>query len=215
LTAKAKTDSGTTDASAPVKIILDQAKPELTITSPANNSKTNRESVTVTGTVADANLDWVKVNGQKAKIDAGKYSYRLLLDEGINVINVQAQDKAGNKIKKSVSIDVKYTAPAISNLLPATDKQIKSGESVKIEFDSEPGLDASFVIHMPLTNAGGVNNATELPMKETSAGHYVGYYTATSNMKAAGAVIEVIASDDYGNVTTQRAAGKLYINTKK
>jgi bacillopeptidase F len=52
-------------------------------------------------------------------------------------------------------------------------------------------------------------------MRETSAGHYEGYYTATSNVKAPGAVVEVIAKDDYGNETHERAAGKLYINAKK
>lgn len=215
LTAKAITASGSTDASEPVTIILDQDKPELAITAPANNSKTNRESVTVTGTVADANLDWVKVNGQKAKVTDGKFSYRLLLDEGINTITVLAQDKASNKTKKTVSIDVKYTAPTISSLLPTTDKILKSGESVKVEFDSEPGLDAEFSILLPLTNEGGLANAIELPMKETSPGHYVGYYTATTNVKAPGAAIEAKISDDYGNVTTKRATGKLYINAKK
>ena len=32
-------------------------KPELTIDSPKNGEKTNRETVTVEGTIADANLD--------------------------------------------------------------------------------------------------------------------------------------------------------------
>jgi len=178
--------------------------------------KTNREAVTVTGTVNETNLDWVKVNGQKAQVDEeGNYSHRMLLNEGENVIKVVALDKAGNRHAKSVTVFAKFEAPVIENLMPATDKELKSGESVKIEFDSEPGLDAVFVIHMPLTNAGSPANATELPMRETSEGHYEGYYTATSNMKAAGAVVEVIASDDYGNETHERATGKLYINTKK
>jgi bacillopeptidase F len=60
-----------------------------------------------------------------------------------------------------------------------------------------------------------LTNVNELPMMETSEGHYVGYYTATSNVKAPGAVIEVKVSDDYGNVTTKKAEGKLYINSKK
>lgn len=66
---------------------------------------------------------------------------------------------------------------------------IKSGESVKIEFNSAENLDATFVIHMLLTNAN-VQNATELPLSETSPGNYEGYYTATSNMKAEGVSIE-------------------------
>ena len=68
LTAKAKTDVGSTDPSEPVTIIFDQDKPELAITSPADGSKTNKETVTVTGTIADENLDWVKVNGQTATV---------------------------------------------------------------------------------------------------------------------------------------------------
>jgi bacillopeptidase F len=67
---------------------------------------------------------------------------------------------------------------------------------------------------MPLTNAS-FQNATELPLRETSPGHYEGYYTATSNMKADGARIEVIARDDFGNETRAIAEGKLFINGKK
>ncbi|MFJ7859160.1 S8 family serine peptidase [Peribacillus sp. NPDC097206] len=215
LTAKARTSQGTTEASAPVTVILDTKKPTLAITSPTDGSKVNRETVTVKGTISDENLDSVKVNGKKAEVKDNTFSYRLLLDEGINKIKVVALDKAGNSVTKTISIDVKFTAPEISGLVPNQDKVLKNGESVKIEFDSEPGLSADFSILMPLTNAGGVANATELPMKETSSGHYVGYYTATTNVKAPGAVVEVKAQDSYGNVTTQRATGKLWINAQK
>lgn len=216
LTAKASTEQGQTGASEPVTIILDQEKPELSITSPADKSKTNKETVTVKGTVSDDNLDWVKVNGKKADVKDGAFSHRILLEQGENVIKVVAQDKAGNKTTKKVTIEAKYGDLEISNVLPGEDKELKSGESVKIEFDSEPGLDATFVLHMPLTNARSMtSNATELPMRETSEGHYEGYYTATSNVKAPGAVVEVKVEDDFGNVETKRAEGKLYINAKK
>ncbi|KZE68815.1 peptidase S8 [Fictibacillus phosphorivorans] len=216
LTAKAVTEQGSTDESAPVTITLDQSNPKLSIATPVDGTKTNREAVTVTGNVEETNLDWVKVNGQSAKVDAnGNYTHRLLLDEGENSITVEAQDKAGNGDSKTIKVYAKFEAPVIENLKPDTDKELKKGQSVKIEFDSEPGLDTVFIIHMPLTNTGNLVNATELPMRETSAGHYEGYYTATSNVKAPGAVVEVIASDDYGNKTTERAAGKLYINEKK
>ncbi|BCB04663.1 S8 family serine peptidase [Bacillus sp. KH172YL63] len=215
LTAKAATEQGMTGPSDAITIMLDQVKPELSITSPEHDMKTNREAITVEGTVMDENLAWVKVNGEKASVSDGEFSHRILLDEGENVIQVVAKDKAGNKKKKRVTVYAKFGDIEIENLLPGEDKELKKGESVKIEFDSEPGLDATFVIHMPLTNAGQVTNATELPMMETSQGHYTGYYTATSNVKAPGAVIEVKVKDEYGNVTTKQAAGKLYINTKK
>jgi bacillopeptidase F len=216
LTAKAATEQGMTGPSDEVTVMLDQVKPELVITSPEDDMKTNREAITVKGTITDENLAWVMVNGEKATVKDGEFSHRILLNEGENVIQVVAKDKAGNKKKQKVTVFAKFGDIAIENLLPAEDKELKKGESVKIEFDSEPGLDATFVIQMPLTNARSqVTNANELPMMETSEGHYEGYYTATSNVKAPGAVIEVKISDDYGNVSTQRAEGKLYLNTKK
>ncbi|WP_425481990.1 S8 family serine peptidase [Cytobacillus depressus] len=216
LTAKVTTALGSTDASSPVKIIFDKTNPELSIIAPVDKSKTNKETVTVEGTVADENLDSVKVNGQNANITGGKYSLRILLNEGENLITVIAQDKAGNITEKSITVNAKYTAPVIENLLPTEDKELKKGESVKIEFDSEPGLKATFAIRMPLTNTGGqLADANSLPMMETSPGHYVGYYTATSNVKAPGAEIEVQVTDGYGNESRKIAAGKLYINEKK
>lgn len=68
---------------------------------------------------------------------------------------------------------------------------------------------------MPLTNLNSVQNATELPLMEVSPGYYVGYYTATKDMVADGAVIEVKAVDSFGNETRELANGKLFINVKK
>ncbi|GAA0492954.1 bacillopeptidase F [Salinibacillus aidingensis] len=214
LKAVSKLDGAVTGESEEVSVTLDTTSPELTIDSPEDESKSNRETVTVEGTVNDANLDWVKVNGSEANIsDDGTYSKRVLLDNGENEIEVVAQDLAGNQTTETITLDVDFTAPEISNLLPEEDHELKAGESVRIEFDSETDLDATFVIHMPLTNARNqVSNATELPMMEMSDGHYVGYWTATSNLKAEGAVIEVKAVDDHGNETRKKADGKLYIN---
>ncbi|GHI01253.1 S8 family serine peptidase [Neobacillus kokaensis] len=217
LIAKASTSQGMTDASAPVTITFDAEAPELTIDSPADGSKLNTETITVKGKVNDDYLQSVMVNGTKAKVENGTYSARIMLDEGISQIKVVAKDEAGNTTDKTIKVDVKFTAPHIEHLKPAEDKELKKGESVKIEFTSEPGLKASFSIHMPLTktNTGRLTNATELPMMEVSPGSYVGYYTATKDMKAAGAVIEVKAVDSYGNESRKTADGKLYINEKK
>src|SRR5699024_6332471 len=101
----------------------------------------------------------------------------------------------------------------IENLTPAEDKDLKAGESVKIEFDSEAGLDAVFSIKMPLTNVSSqLANAVELPVMETSDGHYVGYWTAPSHVEADGAVIEVKVIDSHGNEARAEAEGKLKIN---
>ncbi|KMM57066.1 peptidase S8 [Bacillus glycinifermentans] len=215
ITAKASAASGTTDASSPVRIILDQTKPRLSIDSPEDGSKLNKETVTVKGTVSDDNLDSVKVNGKKATVENGQYSARILLDNGKNEIKVTAADTAGNKTTKKRTIDVNFEAPNIANLKPDEDRQLKTGETVKIEFESSADLDAVFVIRMPLTNVKtAAQNVTELPLREVSKGKYEGYWTATSASKAKGAEIEVIVRDDYGNEARKTAKGKLYINEK-
>ncbi|EPD53126.1 hypothetical protein HMPREF1210_00857 [Paenisporosarcina sp. HGH0030] len=214
-TATSSLDGKVTGESAPVSVILDTVKPNLTIDSPKNGDKTNRETVTVEGSVADANLDWVKVNGQIAAVVNGKYSKRILLDTGANEITVVARDKANNSMSKTVTVHAKYVSPDITNLKPDQDLNLKTGKTVKIEFDSEPGLKSTFVIHMPLTNMGGqLQNATELPMTEQANGHYVGYYTVPKGTVANGAVIEVKAVDSFNNETRQTAKGKLYLNIK-
>lgn len=214
ITAVASVESGDSDPSDPITVILDTEQPELTIESPSDGDKVNTETITVTGSVHDSNLDTVTVNGEEADVNEdGSFSKRIILDNGLNEINVIAKDLAGNETEESMTIDVKYTAPVIENLQPEEDLSLNAGESVKIEFTSEPGLDATFIIRMPLTNT--VANANELPMRETSEGNYVGYWTATSNVEAEGAEIEVIAKDDYGNETREVAEGKLNINIEE
>ncbi|MGG0525983.1 S8 family serine peptidase [Bacillus pumilus] len=214
-TAATVTDKGATKRSKPVKVIIDQTAPVLTIDTPKKGEKTNKESLTVEGKVTDDHLDQVTVNGKKATIKGGKYSARILLENGKNTIKVTAKDAAGNKTTKKINIDVQYEAPEISKLTPAENVYLASGESVKISFHSREKLDATFVIHMPLTNVRSkLQNTTELPLREVSSGTYEGYWTATSTAKAKGAVIEVIVRDDYGNITRQKASGTLNINEK-
>ncbi|MGN7329102.1 S8 family serine peptidase [Bacillus pumilus] len=214
-TAATVTDQGATKRSTPVKVIIDQTAPALTIDTPKKGEKTNKESLTVEGKATDDHLDQVTVNGKKATIKDGTYSARILLENGKNTIKVIAKDAAGNKTTKKINIDVQYEAPEISELTPAENVHLASGESVKISFHSREKLDATFVIHMPLTNARSkLQNTTELPLREVSSGTYEGYWTATSTAKAKGAVIEVIVRDDYGNVTRQKASGTLNINEK-
>lgn len=75
LTAISSSNQGSTDPSEPVKITLDQAKPELTITKPADGFKTNQTAVTIEGKVTDLHLSEVTINGQKVNVtEDGSYS---------------------------------------------------------------------------------------------------------------------------------------------
>jgi bacillopeptidase F len=198
--------------SEPIAVMLDTEAPDLTIDSPSDGEKTNRETVTVEGMVSDDHLGSVEVNGLRANVsDNGTYSKRILLDEGEQTIEVEATDLAGNTNTKTITMDVKYTSPEIENLIPTEDEELATGDSVKISFDSEAGLNATFKVLMPLTSFG-LSNAIELPMMEIGNGHYVGYWTVPSNIKANGAIIEVEAADAYGNEIREHAEGRLYIN---
>ncbi|GAA0450792.1 S8 family serine peptidase [Alkalibacillus silvisoli] len=193
-----------------VAVTLDTEAPHLTIDNLEDGDKLNTETVTVEGEVTDENLDTVTVNGNESSVEDGAYSERIMLDEGENQIEVHATDKAGNESTESITVEVDFTAPEIENVTPTEDKTVEAGQTVMITFDSEPGLDATFRMHMPLTNT---QNATELPMQETEEGHYVGYWTAPQGLEAEGAVVEVIAVDDFGNESRAEAEGKVTIVT--
>jgi bacillopeptidase F len=197
----------------PVTVTLDTAAPDLAVDNPEDGEQTNRETATVEGTVSDDHLDTVTVNGQETDVTDGEFSQRILLNEGENVIEVEATDLAGNVATETITVYADYTAPEIFNLTPDEDVELETGQSVMIEFESEPELRTSFIVHMPLTDFGmSPMNATELPMMETTPGNYVGYYTVPQNTYADGAVIEVKAVDDFRNETRQQAEGRLFIN---
>ncbi|MFG6150604.1 S8 family serine peptidase [Halobacillus sp. B23F22_1] len=214
LTAVTVTENGNTDPSVPVIVTLDQTEPQLSVTSPENGDKINREVITVEGTVNEENLDQVTVNGEEANVEEdGAFTNRLIIDEGENILEVEALDKAGNSVIEEITIEADYTAPELTDIKPDEDLSLQAGESVKIEFDSDDGLDATFYIKMPLTNFSTQSDqATELPMRETEEGHYEGYWTATSNLEAEGAEVVVKAEDQFGNVSEETADGKLDIN---
>ncbi|MCS1350640.1 S8 family serine peptidase [Mechercharimyces sp. CAU 1602] len=227
LSAKSSTDAGMTEPSPEVTIIVDKKRPALTIEAPSDGEKTNKEVVTVRGNASDnEGLQWLKINNKKVTVqEDGSFSKRILLDEGENTIKVVARDKAGNKKQKRIKVYAKFSEPVIENLQPAEDKHLSAGQTLIVQFESEPGLKADFVIQAPLINpmltkrAPGVmmmpDLPTSFPIMETSPGHYVGYWTATSNLIAAGARVEVSAEDAFGNETEALADGKLYINTEQ
>ncbi|MFA1822497.1 S8 family serine peptidase [Virgibacillus oceani] len=200
------------DESDPVTVTLDTEAPDLTITSPEDGEKADRE-IAVEGTVSDEHLDAVTVNGEETEVTDGAFSHQILLYEGENVIEIVATDLAGNTTTETITVYVDDTPPEIFNLKPDEDKELETGQSVMIEFESEPGLQAKFIVHMPLTDPiMQTETALELPMMEISEGKYVGYWTVPRSAYANGAAIEVIATDSFGNEARKRAEGRLFIN---
>lgn len=207
LTATAEVADGQTRPSAPVNVILDRVAPELTVTAPEDDSVTNRDAVTVTGTVTDDYLADVKVNGQAATVADGAFSHRLLLNEGANLISIVAADTAGNTTTVERHVTVNTAGPELSAVEPAADVTLAEGESLTISFDSAPGLTAGYQIVL----TGNGTSGTPPNMQETQPGHYEGTYTAPTGTSFTGATIQVWARDSAGNVGEAEAAGHLTV----
>ncbi len=75
--------------------------PELTITAPIDGNKTDKEEVTVSGSVSE-NVT-VKVNGLPTIVNStGQFNRVVQLTEGENTITINATDLAGNSIEKQI-----------------------------------------------------------------------------------------------------------------
>src|SRR5690606_9868577 len=96
ITATAEIEAGATDPSEPLLVIKDTVAPVVEITSPVDNLVTNKEVVTVEGSVRDDYLATVQVNGEAIEFAPdGTFSTRIIVEEGANLITVEAVDFAG------------------------------------------------------------------------------------------------------------------------
>src|SRR5690625_1280930 len=199
-----------------VSVTRDTESPTLSIESPQDGETIDSEVVMVEGTVQDEHLDRVEVNGQEARVDENdRYSKEIILATGEQTIEVVARDLAGNVTEEAIVVFVEQSEDAfeIENVTPYEDVFIETGESVKITFDSAPGLRATFMINMPLLDGiRQVSLPTELPMMEMSDGHYVGYWTAPLTKTSSEASIQVKGMDTSGNEVIKDAEGRVFIN---
>jgi len=104
-------------------VVLDRTAPALTISSPADNSKTAEAFATVAGTVDETAPVRIRLgeSTQSASMNGTAFSAPVTLNPGINTIEVTATDLAGNKSsqKRSVLFDDQKPSLAISE--PAQD----------------------------------------------------------------------------------------------
>ncbi|MBI3599251.1 MAG: Ig-like domain-containing protein, partial [Nitrospinae bacterium] len=95
----------------------DGTPPDVTITSPANNTYLNTPSITVTGNTSDS-ISWVdsvKVNETTAQLQGNSYTAsNINLTEGVNTITVAATDTAGNIGSASVTVILDTIPPQIT-----------------------------------------------------------------------------------------------------
>lgn len=106
----AKDNDGNAAAQKTVTFVIDTVAPTLTVSSPSDNSITNKASCTVSGVTNDATSSpvTVTVNGKSVTVGTdGAFSTTITLTEGENTITVVATDAAGKAttVTRNVTLD--------------------------------------------------------------------------------------------------------------
>jgi len=217
--------AGTTEPSPPILVTLDTGMPNLTLSSPIDGTSSSNRIITVSGTVSDTNLDTLTVNGTAIAVGSGgAFTTEVIGQDGSNTIAVTARDKAGNATTLTRTVTIDSTAPALSNMQPASARNLATGDVLIVAFDSEPGLaTAAFRINVGGASGAGAPSATagrgqpqslepgETAMREVRPGHYEGTWTVPAGMSADAATVQFRAVDAVGNVTRASAPGTLRI----
>lgn len=104
--AQAEKDNKKSDFSDSFNVVFDDAAPSITLNSPSDGQTFSKDQniVNVAGTI-DPQVR-VTVNGFWAIVDdKNNFSYKLLLQNGENIIKIEAVDEAGNKTVKEVKVN--------------------------------------------------------------------------------------------------------------
>src|SRR5690606_15238523 len=189
---------------------------QLTLSEPEDGLVTNRDAVQVSGTVSDpAGVAALTVNGQPVPVDGdGRFTARIPLDEGENVITVTARSISGVETTVQRTVTADWTAPVLADLEPAGDVTLEWGGSLVLRFRSEPGLEASYQV--VLEGQAGSWEAGDLalpgmPMEEVEPGVYRAEFTAPGGARFSGAAVRFYARDEAGNVVLVTAPGRITV----
>jgi RHS repeat-associated protein len=98
---------------ASVTVERDTTAPVVNIASPATGSRLGDPRVAVRGTVTDAHLEGVRVNGVAATMTGDLFEAVLTLPEGETAITAEARDRLGNVGRASATLTVDLRAPQV------------------------------------------------------------------------------------------------------
>lgn len=88
--------------------------PTIEIFSPAENTETTENVITVKGKAQ--NVSFISLNEKPIFVDKeGKFSEKLLLSPGSNIIEIKAKDRFKKEILKTIKIYYKQSTTTISN----------------------------------------------------------------------------------------------------
>jgi hypothetical protein len=110
----------------------DTAKPNITMTAPAQNALTDNTSTTVSGSVDDRTATTVTVNGTNALVNAGgAFSISTPLgSEGPNTLIITATDANGNRTDSTRTVIRDTQAPSFDVWHPTPDEVTQASSAV-------------------------------------------------------------------------------------
>ncbi|RII24931.1 MAG: hypothetical protein CXR31_15775, partial [Geobacter sp.] len=159
-------------------VYFDATLPVITVTAPADNAATSKETITISGTIDKAAT--VTVNGVAATTTDNSWQADVNLGAGLNTVLIAATDRYGNSssLKRSITLD--NEAPVIAISQPGQDLSTASPNLILAGSASDA---TSFTLTasvngrpVPLTLTGG---EFSLPLEFTAEGPYIVSITAT------------------------------------
>ncbi|MEM8963524.1 MAG: Ig-like domain-containing protein, partial [Acidobacteriota bacterium] len=149
---------------ATVTVERDTTSPTVDITDPAPGSVTPNDPLAVSGTVSDANLDRVIVDGSQATVDGGTWSTQVDLEEGINTLSVRAVDRLGNDTETTFSVTLDTEAPDVQIDVPV-EGLVTQAASVTVSgtVSDEPGITVK-VAGLDATVNAGTFTVADVPL---------------------------------------------------
>lgn len=141
------------------------------------------------------------------EVDPKEKVIDLTLDliDGENLFEFILYDLADHATRKEITID---STSIISNVQPAEDVILETGESLEISFNASTGGTASYKIMLPFelgTNSEGI------PMEEITPGTYASSFTAPAGLIASDLQVEVVYVGLDGKRNVKMASGKITI----
>lgn len=159
--------------------ILVTQPPEVAITSPTNGDWTNESLIKVTGVVPAGTL--LKINGQEAVVnEGGQFEREVILQEGDNILRIEATDDVGNVTSQELVVRRKTTPPSLSvNVLEG---EVFQQADVQIIGKTDPGA---------LVLVGGQSVAVSS----------LGEFQTQVKLLNGENLLDVVAQDQAGNTT--------------
>ncbi|MCB0192277.1 MAG: hypothetical protein KDJ65_10075 [Anaerolineae bacterium] len=173
------TDSAGNSATVAREVILVTEPPEVAVVSPENGTWTNENLLTVEGTVPAGTR--LRVNGQESTVtDQGEFNREVILQEGQNVLRLEAIDDVGNVTSQEIIVRRKTTPPPLT--VNIEEGEVFQQAEIQIIGKTDPGT---------IVSIGG----------QTVAVSSLGEFQATVNLLTGDNLLDVVAQDQAGNTT--------------